>query len=706
MSLQDLDLKHAYDSDSDNLLIDFYIPALSEASSYKRIAGYFSSNALAIAAKGIAKFINENNGSIELIANVVLSETDVDAISAALKEKEKEILEDIDNIEDELKRDHIKVLGWLIKKGLLEIKIASVSNGIAHQKMGIFEDNEGNIVSFSGSDNETVMGWIHNDELFHVYCNWREGDISHLTPDIDRFNKYWSDTANKVNIHEVSDALKEGLIRIAPKNDSEFKRLSIKLVRELIAKNNDCHRIVKIKKLSESFDDKLWGFQREALTNWHSRSNSGIISMATGTGKTKTAIGGIFRLLTSKQNLAVIICCPQNSILRQWEEEITELDAFDLSIVADGSNSNWLRDLSDGIIDLNRGKAHHVAIYTTYNTLYSERFITQSKKIKHDVLLVCDEVHWAGANEFKKGLLDRYKYRLGLSATPDRYMDDEGTDFIKEYFRGVVFEFGIDRALSELNPSTNETFLCPYDYRPIFISLDPYELDEYLEITDKIKTQYARDHSKEGQSEYLRRLLEKRVKIINNAEGKYLELTNLLNSFDKVYFLLIYCSDKQIQKAQEILAGLNIINHKFTGSEDISPKKEFGGISERSHILNHFENKTYQALVAMKCLDEGINIKRAETAILLASSGNSREFIQRRGRILRRHPDKMKAVIYDIIVLPYLDEKLARHASEDELKIVKRELNRYGEFADLADNQLEVVNKIYEIQKLYGFREV
>ena len=167
MGLKDVNLKAVYYSDEDNLLMDFYIPVLANSAKYDRIAGYFSSNSLAIAAKGIAALI-ESRGKIRMIANVFLSEEDQEAIRRALLEKEKEVLTEIENLEDQLKKDHIRMLGWMVKENRLEMKIAVVKTGIEHQKIGILEDSEGNKVSFSGSENETARGWLFNDEQFHV----------------------------------------------------------------------------------------------------------------------------------------------------------------------------------------------------------------------------------------------------------------------------------------------------------------------------------------------------------------------------------------------------------------------------------------------------------------------------------------------------------------------------------------------------------
>lgn len=225
MSLKELNLKSVYYSDDCSLLTDFYIPVLSNAVRYDRIAGYFCSNSLAIAARGIAELI-KNNGYVRMIANVIISEEDQGAIKEALKNKEREILVEIDGLEDQLAKDHIKMLSWMIKSNLLEIKIAVVKNGIEHQKMGILEDKEGNKISFSGSENETVSGWLNNDEQFHVFCSWKEGDLNHLTPDVERFNVLWNDRGNAVRVFPVSEAFKLGLLKNAPKSDSEFQKFS------------------------------------------------------------------------------------------------------------------------------------------------------------------------------------------------------------------------------------------------------------------------------------------------------------------------------------------------------------------------------------------------------------------------------------------------------------------------------------------------
>jgi len=702
MSLKEIPICPVYYSDDSNLLLDFYIPVLSNSISYKRVAGYFCSNTFAIAAKGIANFIN-NGGTIKLITNVVLAEEDQSAIKHALVQKESEILEEIDNLEDELKKDHIRMLGWMIKNGKLDIKVAVLKKGIEHQKIGILEDLHGNIVSFSGSDNETVYGWLHNDEQFHVFCSWISGDKSHLNPDIDRFDRLWNDQCNKVRVFSVSEAFYKGLVKIAPSNSQEFIKLAADAADKLISEYSQSFKFHKKISKRDKFLNSLWNFQKEAISSWQKSNYAGILSMATGTGKTKTAIGGMIELNNSNPSLFVVICGPQNTIIKQWEKDISDIEIFDYSIFADSTNQKWDTELSDLLIDYSSGRVNNCVVYTTYNTLCSNRFISiLSSKLKKPSLLVCDEVHWAGADTFSKGLLQIFDFRLGLSATPQRYMDTDGTDTVMNYFGSVCYEYPLEKALNDINPSTGETFLCPYNYFPMFVELTDDELRDYYELSEKISAQYMKNKRSSDISDYLQRLLEKRQLILINANGKFALLNETLDSMGSARYLLVYCSPQQIDSVQDILNFRNIKNHRFTGEEDINPKNEYGNKSERDFIIYNFEKGSYSALVAMKCLDEGVNILRAENGIFMASSGNPRQYIQRRGRLLRRHPGKKLVNIYDILVVPYLDEARARKASKVDRKILEKELNRYEEFSNLANNRLDAMNKIHKIKELYG----
>jgi superfamily II DNA or RNA helicase len=696
MSLKELSLKGLYDSDKDNLLQDFYIPVLSHAVMYKRIAGFFSSNALAIAAKGISKFI-ENGGKIQLIANVILSEKDQDAIRTAIREKESQLICEIETLNDVLKKGHIRLLAWLVKNGKMEIKIAVVPKGIEHKKKGILEDAQGNMISFSGSDNETMKGWLENDEEFHVFCSWIEGDRKrHLEPDLASFDRLWNDETSDVRVFSVSDAFKRELIRTAPKDDAEFKEVSKIMTEHLIRHNEE--RIKKQRQVGVKFRD----YQKEAIQNWLNNEYKGIFEMATATGKTITALGCLMEVYKRKEKIVTVIVCPYNHLITQWKKEIERLGIKEKIVIADSSNKKWKDDFSDNAEYVKRDYFKKFIIITTYKTFSSNEFIGAVSDLNTDLLLIADEMHWSGAETYRKGLIEKYQYRLGLSATPERYMDDAGSSLIITYFGKTIYRFDLKRAITEINPDTGNSYLTPYNYYPDFVELDAAEFDDYLVITKKMARVFLSKANKAKKEELLQRLAEERQRIIVNASQKIEAFIRLLEDLKQTKHILVYCSEKQIDRVQSILGEFGIVNHRFTGEEGTSSSAKYDGLSERDFLLKRFADGTYQVLVAMKCLDEGVDVPPARIAIILASSGNPKEYIQRRGRILRRHEGKERADIHDILVVPSLTGNIPEETKELEKSILLKEIKRYEEFAAIADNRLEALNKIFPIKRRYN----
>jgi len=700
VGLKDLNLKPVYYSDEDDLLRDFYIPVLSNSVKYDRIAGYFSSNALAIAVKGIARFV-ESGGKIRMIANVVLSQNDQDAIKAALLEKENEVLAEIINLEDELKKDHIRMLSWMVKNTLLEIKIAVVKNGVEHQKTGILEDSDGNIVSFSGSDNETVKGWLYNDEQFHAFCSWKEGDRDHLFPDIERFCCLWENRGKKVRVYAVSDAFRRGLICTAPDNDEEFKKLSQRTIEELLLRQTE-----NLQKKRKDNNIKLRDYQEKAIANWLDSNCNGILEMATGTGKTFTALGCVKHQLDTGKKLAIVITSPYGHLSQQWQKEIEAFGLrFDRLVVADSANSKWRDVLSDSLIDLTLGYSENLAVLTTHNTFSSEDFgsIFEKNKKAFQITLLADEVHRLGAEKSRKGLLELYDFRLALSATPKRWFDDDGTRAIFDYFGDVVFEFSLEQAINSVNPDTMQTYLTPYRYIPKFIPLNEEELDEYVRLTRSIVSKLSKSKTDSDYNEQVDILRFIRANVIKNASAKYQGLETLLDAEkEEVRWVIIYCTPEQIDQVMSIVNRRRIVAHRFTMDEKVRPEAKYEGLSERVFILKKFAETEYQALVAMKCLDEGVDVPQARTGILMASSGNPREYIQRIGRVIRRYKDKEVATIYDFVVVPSL-VNLPPELKRVEYNIFSKELARYEEVARIAVNNAEVLAEIYDLRrKLYG----
>lgn len=437
-------------------------------------------------------------------------------------------------------------------------------------------------------------------------------------------------------------------------------------------------------------DIKLRDYQIEARDNWFANGCNGIFEMATGTGKTFTALACFDRLIRDKDSLCTVIACPQSHLIDQWIGEIKKFyDGY--IVVASSKNSKWKQDLADLTVNMYLGVIDKVVILTTHISLASDFLMEKIHEIEVEKLLIVDEVHGIGSEKQMLGLDEIYDYRLGLSATPSRYFDDIGTEVINEFFGGVVFEFDLTRALTEFNPDTGKTYLTPYIYKPIVVNLNDRELEEYGELSAKIARLFATKNNDVKES--LNGLLFKRQNIINNAEGKYDAFRNILRENPNIDKLIVYCSHKQIDRIQEIMNEEGVSpQHRFTQKQSASKKKK-DDYSEREFLLKKFADGSYKALVAIKCLDEGVDVPVAENAIILSSTSNPREHIQRRGRILRNAPGKKNATIYDVLVFP--EEK-----SEQGKKIRQKEINRYLDFAVNAENSLECIRLL---ENLGGF---
>ncbi|MFZ7137854.1 MAG: DEAD/DEAH box helicase family protein [archaeon] len=697
MSFKDLKLKKWYDSDEDDIVVDFYVPTLSNSIIYSRLTGFFSSSSLAVAAKGIAELIN-NNGKMRLITGIVFSKKDIDAIKEAIEEPdtviERLMVKEIENISDDFVRDHVEAMAWMIANNKLEIKVAIAlgenniplttseveKTGIFHQKVGILEDREGNKLSFSGSDNESASGWTGNIEEFKVFRSWIKEEMHYLEGDLTKFEKYWKGNGRRTLVFDMPQAFREKMIQIAP-----IDRDAINLDKWII------------KKHQTSF--KLRKYQEDAIQNWVNNSNQGIFAMATGTGKTFTALNALKKTLEKENKIVTIISAPLIHIGQQWIREIKKMHFDSDVIVANSSRTNWKNQLVDNLLDVENGISDNLFVVTTHNTLASSDFIkiiTDSKNrfktLKH--FLIVDEVHGIGSKERQSGLLSLYDYRLGLSATPKRWFDFEGTEIILEYFNQVIFDYPIHKAIES-------GYLTPYEYKPYFCSLTNEELENYKAETQKIAKAYYSSRENSEQNEIFTLICIKRQKIIRNAKNKFTLFHEILSDIGKIHHCLIYCSPQQIRNVQAILNKKGIIQHKFTEKERTRPEEMFDGLSERDFILEKFSEGIYNALVSMKCLDEGVDIPPAQIAIMLDNSGNPKEYIQRRGRILRRYSGKNKATIYDIIVEPNLNSNTPKEMQLLERKIIAKELQRYKDFASSAQNSIECLEKIKRIEFKY-----
>lgn len=699
MGFKDLVIKRAYSSDTDDILHDFYIPVLAAATEYRRIAGFFSSTSLAIAAKGIVGFI-VNGGTMQLIVSPKLTHQDLEVLIKSSVEPqdflEHKMLEEIDKLQDQLVADHVRALGWMVANNRLQIRVAirnyddskeiryqeEEHTGLFHQKVGILRDAENNTITFSGSINETASGWLDNIEEFKVFRSWESPECDYINADVTKFTKFWDNLSLKVRVFTIPEAVKNRLVELAPEDISQ----------------TELWRWYQRKSVRPTSKIELYQHQERAVESWVEHGMRGIFEMATGTGKTFAAIACVHKVLKRYDKLVIIIACPLQHLIKQWEREIAKYGIKIQCIVADSTNPNWKSRLTDWLLDISIGHQSTLIILTTHRTLSSGVFLSIISSVKPEVniMLLADEVHGIGAEKSQKGLLQRFDLRLGLSATPKRWFDSTGTQVIYEYFGDVVFEFGLREAVSTINPATGMTYLSPYRYIPIFVSPTADEMQEYYEATNSIIRMYHSQRKEGKKNDILENLIFRRANIVKNVRGKFTALETLLKSMEPdIRWTIIYCTPQQIDDVMNLIDHMGIIyKHRFTMEEGTNAESRYGGVSERDYILKKFADGEYRILVAMKCLDEGVDIPPARTAILAASSGNPREYIQRIGRVIRRYPGKEEAAIYDFIVQPDFSN-LPKELVEIEKKILKKELKRSMEIAQIAINNTEAIRILH-----------
>lgn len=657
--LEGLNLKAVYDSDEDDILNDFYIPVISTSARYDRMAGYFSSAILAMSAKGMASFI-QNDGKMRLVTSLQISEQDKKAMETGSTRPDevisRMILTELE-IADKIQEDHVAALAWMIAQKSLEIKIAVPfaedsgfltdtldKDSIYHQKVGVLHDDSGNVVSFSGSVNETGKAWTDNIEEFKVFCSWKSGQSEYCANDARKFEKFWYGLAKSTKIFDLPTAVKERLLDSAPGSLEET--------------------LGRLQKDHVS-SPKLRDYQYDAVSRWLENGRRGIFEMATGTGKTWTAISCIENTLKADgAGVLVVVACPYRHLVRQWVDELAKWKIEAES--AYESSTSWETDLNNRVVQLNDGILKKLVIVTTHTTFSGDKFVKMVQQCQKRILVVGDEVHKIGSEHHGDGLLEEYDYRLGLSATPERYFDDAGTKKIFDFFDEVVFKFELDKAIQQ-------GYLTHYFLFPHVVYLTDEESATYRGLGQKIAIEYSKEHY---DHDLLKRLLIKRSKVVKAAENKVAQLEKLMEEVGSLDHCLVYCSERQLEDISRVLHGMGIIFHRFTSKES-TPK--------RKRLLGEFEHGVKAVLLAIKCLDEGVDVPSTKTAIILASSHNPIEFIQRRGRILRPHSGKKHAVIHDMIAFPVpLTGEQAYTDSEKDM--IKKEFDRLREFAASSDN--------------------
>ena len=695
MNFKDLEIKTFYDKNEIGIdvLNDFYIPVLEKSIKYDRIGSYFRSSVFIANAKGMAQFI-QNGGVIRLIGDISLIKDDIEAIKKGedrvidQERIEKYFVDEKSKIRDKILKDRYEFLSYLIASNKLQIRIAVVEGSNEHSKLGIFQDGNQNMISFIGSINESLTGWGPQGNMFPVFRSWKDGvDESMVKTSIKSFERMWNNEGGITKVYDFPEALKKDYIDVIPFDidDEPATKLFLKKI------INDDNKPDFARRLDETQDynprlpiwlkkNGLRKYQKSMIALWNDSRQRGIFEMATGTGKTVTALAGATYLCRELDKLLVIVCCPSSILVDQWIEEAS---SFHFNPVkAAGGYNRWHNIVRSLKIEFMEGDRPYGMIVTNKQTLFNTK---NNKLMPHiedfkniPILFIADEVHNLGSTNIRENLPETFEYRIGLTATPKRYFDDIGTDALFDYFgQTLPHDPPID-----LKFALENDFLCPYNYYPTIIYLNDDETGKYHKITKKINTQI---HYKSDDDEGLKSLYRKRTAIINNAENKIEGFNRLIAELGKKKQSLFFCTEKQIDDVADVL----IKNHGYHVTRITSDYK-----SQYKSIIDNFSTGMTDGLLAIKVIDEGLDIPSTKNGFFLASTGNPKQFIQRRGRVMRKSENKTHANIYDFIVIP-------NGNVEESTNIVKKalesELRRFIEFAALALNYDEAKSIILSI---------
>ena len=729
--------------------VGFFSDCLCNATRFDLMLGFFSSSAISILANGFATFLY-NGGKMRLIINDILTENDKNAIAKGIN-SEMSLpyfdLSDIENIYETLsERDKhfFDCISWLIRNNRIEIKIISPQEGlgISHTKSGVFYDGI-NVVGFDGSCNFSRTALIDNIESLTVSCDWdgsiEIAKINAIQKEIEQIIQEKDTTVSYVSVENIKTQLTniaenksltdllESEYNILQKHSQHITSVSIhkalekakdrlEAIIEKVKNTNKCDSTSTISTPCFPYPSGPREYQIAAFENWKSNTQKGLFAMATGTGKTITSLNCLLEIYKKTGCYKALILVPTITLVEQWEKECAKFN-FGNVIKVCSKYSGWQTSLSNiRMLELSNpdNKQSYIIISTYASFIRSDNFIELNQLPKKKLLLIADEAHNMGSGRIVKRLNDiKYLRRIGLSATPERQFDEEGNIRLMDFFgcdSSYTFEYSMEEAIQK-------GALCKYYYYPHLVKLTDDEMAEYIELSHRIAKIINRED--EDSKEILKRLLLKRKQIIHKARNKKDVFRNILKEhLDKtgtLKYTLVYVPEGN--KPDDYTADIfdsydtikddedtvHLINEYTSIVRDLNPHivvRQFTSeSSDRDAMLKDFANGSIDVLTSMKCLDEGVDVPRSELAIFCASTGNPRQFIQRRGRVLRTHKEKRFAVIHDLVVIP--DNNFDPSCQEIEKNLVSNEIRRVRDFAILSENCNDTLNVLDNILEQY-----
>ena len=663
--------KPIYRTHKDSIDQDFYVPCFSESIRLDRAAGFFSLHSLTLSIDGIIRFIHKG-GRINLICSPDLSQSDAELIDASISlDKEhitKSLLESIIGVKltDE-EVSQLDVVCNMISEGYLTIKIAYQPMGIFHEKFGIFVDEEDNKVYFNGSLNETRMAFVYNQESIRVGYTWQGEDIAaFINAEEHYFNELWNNQDESVTVIDFPEAVKNELLSCYKRSDT------LKIAIDSYISSH----LTKGKKT-------LYSYQEEAIKQFFDKGCRHFYEMATGTGKTFTSVKTIEALEGKcEENLFVVICVPQVDLQTQWANALYE-EGYEKVYLFGGNGKSFDQTIAEATIDFFSDDKNVICV-AVYDTFFSKMF-TKIQRIS-PLFLIVDEAH----NLTRGNLMALEKlnprYKLGLSATIQRFCESESAAIARFFTPNETFYFGIEDAIEN-------DFLSKYEYHPIFVRLNEEENGKFL-YKSKLLAQELNKEEKDQNQEVIDKLRRERSLILKQASNKMTKLRELIEKGYNFINSVVYCGQGKDGEGESIIDTVT----KILYENGLVVSQFTSRTLDRKRVLYGFEHGFFDTLAAIKCFDEGVDVPKLDKIYIMASDSALRQTVQRRGRVLRKCKESGKTIayIYDMVVLPALE--VGTYGCDGLLKI---ELSRAREYNRLALNRDTNESLFCEIENNY-----
>lgn len=616
------EVRISLDTSKDDIITDLLEPGLKWAERYDRGVGFFTTGWLTSNLSGMSEFAS-HGGKMRLITSPILSNDDSDAIinseydnRDAYARLETALLDSVKVLEQEMGKDILNAFSWMLYDRIIDMRFAiprcKLNDGDFHAKFGIFYSGD-EALSYSGSMNDSKHGF-QNYETITVFKSWA-GTKEYVEIEIERFNRIWDQNDANLNIYTIPSAVKSKIFSLRT-SDRPYKK-------------------------PENQENNKWIHQEQAVECFLEKEH-GILAMATGTGKTVTALKIIDHLFEESRIKRVIITMYGNDLLEQWAKQVR--DKYQTKQIFYQYESNkmmnkFIMHPDNSILLVSRDSNNLSNLLDSLERLPGN--------YKDDTLFVFDEVHGAGAPSIVENLTGRispYRYRLGLSATPEREYDDEGNEFILNEIGEVVFEFSLKDAITK-------GILCEFNYIPLNYKLSPQERKKKKDIIAAFSAK-----RKSGIPYNEKDMFTQLAKINKTALDKIDEFEKFISS--RVDFLdkcIIFVETKDYgELLQNVLIRYTDKYHTYY-SED-----------EKSNLEN-FSSGKIRCLLTCKKVSEGIDISSVTNIFLFASDRSKLVTTQRIGRALRldkENPDK-KANVIDFIISEASED--AENADEERM---------------------------------------